>query len=405
MDFSVHKLSVTVLSLGGALSAFALVFTGAGTAAGQPSRDVVEGAGSAQVGPQPGRVQLHYELGPGAQSCDDEAFFRRMLRSELELPDPFQPTGPATHTLAVRIQRDAPGYRAIVKLITASGQEVYARNFLERSCSDAVDRAVIVAMIALFPVADDKPSPPPAPPPPAAPPSPVTRGEGGGPQEGLQERVAALEARVAAQERAIQSLTARLDSPSSQLHQEEKGTKKRMDIAWALSTGALMTANLTPNVAPGVWAEGEARTGPFSLAANLRVALPSEIVAKPHTFDQSEYTGYLVPCGHYLYFFGCGLIGLGFDISYDGDANPPKPPLTPITTTISHVFQAGGRLGGEVPFGDTRFGAKAWAEVLYTWPTLQIHYNEDVVPAWERPKVHAAFGLGLFIKLGGEGAN
>lgn len=396
MDPCAHKLAVTALSLGGALSAFAFVFTVAGTAASQPIRDGALGATSVGVGaaPLPGRVTLHYDLGPGALGCDDEAFFRRMLRSELEIPDPFEPTGPATHALTVRIERDAPGFRAIVKLHTVFGQEVYARDFLERTCADAVDRAVIVAMLAVFPVADDDPGPRPPPPPP---PPPLSPREG----SGLEQRVADLEARVAAQERAIQRLTARLDPPEKELHHEEKGTKKRMDIAWALSAGALMTANLTPNVAPGAWIEGQARSGPFSLSANIRAAFPSDIVFRQYSFDLSEYVGFLIPCAHYLYFSGCGLIGVGVDVTHDPDAFPDNPRDTSFATE-RHVFEAGARLGVEVPFGDTRFGAKGWAEVLYEWPDLPIRFNDDP-DMWYRQNVTAMFGLGLTVKLGGEG--
>ena len=385
--------SWTFAFLGGAL-AFLSPFGGRGAAGQSVVRDGAVGPTPVVTGaaPRPGRVRLVYELGPGARGCDDEAFFRRMLRSELEIPDPFEPKGPATHVLTVRIQRDSPGFRAIVRLQTAEGREVFARDYLERSCSDAVDRAVIVAMLAVFP-ASDRPPPPPAPTGPAAQDSPVDK------------KVSSLEARSRADQQTIEALQARLAALEKALSREqEKGTKK-MDIGWALSAGALMTANLTPDVGPGVWAEGQGRVGPFSLGVELRGALPSNVSVSKYSFDESELMFSLLPCFHYLYFFGCPKIGAGAQLAYDGD-NLKRPGYDTRSTAVAAMFQTGGRLGAEVPFGELPLAVKAWGELLFSWPYPHaISYTDgEGVHEWVRPALNAYFGLGLVVKLGGDGA-
>ncbi|MFO0593169.1 MAG: hypothetical protein U0441_36840 [Polyangiaceae bacterium] len=384
--------------LGGAL-AFSSPL-GSGVAAGQSVEgDGAVGPTSVQTGvaARPGRVRLVYELGPGARGCDDEAFFRRMLRSELEIPDPFEPSGPATHALLVRIERDSPGFRAIVRLRNAEGREVFARDYLERTCSDAVDRAVIVTML-VFPASDAPPPPPPAPPPPAtAAPAPQETAE--------DEKISTLEARARAEERTIEALQARiLALETARNNEREKGTQ-RMDIAWALAAGGLMTANVTPDVAPGIWLEGQGRVGPFSLGVELRGALPSNVPVYIYTFDQSEAIASLLPCFHYLYFFGCAKIGAGLQIAYDSDNHNNVPGYEIYSTAISSLYQTGARLGGEVFFGDTPVGAKAWAEMLFSWPHHDIYYKDpDGFHDWVRPDLSAYFGLGLVVKLGGDGA-
>ena len=337
-----------------------------------------------EVTPRPGRVKLVYVLGTGTQGCDDEAFFRRMVASELEVADPFVPAGPATHELEVRIQKDAPGFRAAVKLRDAAGKEVYYRDFLERTCADAVDRAVIVSMLTVFPPVRMATGPP-APPPPPAPTVDLA--------SGLERRVAELLAREKVQDEKLSSLEARLSALEDVgTGKKKKEKQKTMDITFALSAGALLTAGLTPDVGPGVWLGGEGSSGPISIGVEARAVLPWRVRIGPRDFDFSQYVGLLVPCGRYKYFFGCAVAGGGVDLSYSSDPSLYK------SSIFVPILQFGGRLGAEIPFGDSIVGARAWGEVLYTTPPSTVYYYAEE-GEWDRPQVSAFFGLGLVVKL------
>lgn len=357
-----------------------------------PSADVVD-VGDA---PRPGRVKLVYVLEPGTRGCDDEAFFRRMVASELEVRDPFVLTGSATHELDVHIRKDAPGFRAAVKLRTAAGKEAYSREFLERTCADAVDRAVIVSMLTVFPPvrqADPRAATEPPTPTSGAAPADSTASSPGE----MERRIHALEARANVQTGRLDLLTARLEAlEKGQADRTRKETKTRMDITWALSAGALITANLTPDVGPGVWLGGEGRSGPLSIGLEARVVLPSRVQVVKNDFDLSQYVLLFTPCGRYSYFFGCAVAGGGVQMVHDG-----SPGISP-SSSFAEMLQLGGRLGAEVPFGDSIFGARAWGEVLYSTPPTTSVYPISGT-SWDRPDVSAIFGLGLVIKLNEEG--
>lgn len=97
-----------------------------------------------------------------------------------------------------------------------------------------------------------------------------------------------------------------------------------MDLTYALSTGVLITANLTPNVGPRVWLAGEFRAGPLSMGMELRAVLPSRVPRGPYETDLSSYGALVVPCGRYTYFFGGVVAGGGFNMDYDtGDPSRP----------------------------------------------------------------------------------
>jgi hypothetical protein len=171
-----------------------------------------------------------------------------------------------------------------------------------------------------------------------------------------------------------------------------------MDLTYALSAGALITANLTPNVGPGVWLGGEVRAGPISLGLELRAVLPSRVQVGPYDTDLSNYVALVVPCGRYSYFFGCVVAGGGLRIDYDSNAPDGD------TTGAGSMLQLGARLGGEVPFAENRFAVRAWGEVLYSTPSYFIGYDavNGVNPkyGWDRPDVSAFFGLGFVVKFG-----
>jgi hypothetical protein len=343
---------------------------------------------------KPGRVRLEYKLGKGTATCDGEALFRKIFTAETAAADPFAPTGPAESIVEVRFENESPGFRTVVELRDLEGHVLLRREGLERTCMDASDRAMIVLLLTVFPSSAPPASPASSVSPPAAPPA----GESG---QGVTRRDfddfrRSMEARLDAQDETIEGLREKNLALQKALDKE----RKSMDLTFALATGALITANLTSNVGPGVWFGGEGRFGPVSLGLEVRGVLPSPVVLGPYDFDVSQVVALLVPCGRYSYFFGCTVLGAGGEFHHDTYAGQD-------TMVSGPVLQIGGRLGVEVPFGDTMFGARAWGEVLYSAPKAGSFYSATATTPrleWTRQDVAAFFGLGLVFKFGNEGA-
>ena len=345
------------------------------------------------TGPKPGRVRLEYELGKGSASCDSEALFRKILAAEMGEADPFVLEGPAEAVVRVYLAYDAPGFRSVVELRSVDGTVLLRNAGIERTCFDASDRAIVVLANNVFgrpppaPAAPDPPAPAVVVP---APPSPCSA-------ENCATFQRAVGARLDAQDETIEELRERLKSLQKALDEE----KRKMDLTFALSTGALITANLTSNVGPGVWLGGEARTGPFSLGLEVRGVLPAPVFVPPFDFDLSEVVGLLTPCGRYSYFFGCVVTGAGVEVEYDTNS-PGRIGFT----QVGPVLHLGGRVGIEVPFGESGFGGRAWGEVSYSAPNVgaDYYFTDGSKVSWQRPNVSAFFGLGLVFKFGNESA-
>lgn len=342
------------------------------------------GSPSAGGAPAPGYVRLVYALGKGTAGCDSEVMFRRLVSSETGQPDPFVLKGAATHDLEIGIRRDPPGFRTIIELRKADGTVLDHHEYAERTCADAVDRAVISVMLAVFPAPAPKQEE--APKGPGAPAAAKECDECAKRDAATQRELRDLEGRVL-------ELTRRVDA-LEKTSRENRRRKGDMDLSFALSTGALITANLTSNVGPGVWVGADARIKVISVGIEARAVLPSPVFLGPYDFDYSQIVGLVTPCGRYSYFFGCVVAGAGAQILRDSNYPSPSP-----DTQASPLLQLGGRVGVEVPFGDTPLGARAWGEVLYMNPPTTFTYDERGYK-WRREDVAAFFGLGLVVFLG-----
>jgi hypothetical protein len=344
----------------------------------------------------PGKVKLSYQLGPRTAGCDKEATFRKWAVSHIGL-DPFVPAGAPTHELTVAMERDADGgFRGLVELRDVAGNVLFRRRPLERSCVDLSDKIVIDVLTSMF-----------------WPERGQERCENACTKK-LEEQVDALTAKVEElRKRYEEQVAAR--QKEARRHEEEmeelragvkamqgelkKRTVVTMDLTGALSAGALITANLTPNVGPAVQVGGELRAGPFSFGLDLRSILPSRVqvgpAKDPDRYDVSQYVALAVPCGRYSYFFGCVVAGAGFQF----DAAPAGQ-----QSFVHGLLQLGGRLGVEIPFAENRFAVRGFGEVLYSTPGVRLHYYLDGVSIdeWDRPDVSALFGVGLVVKLGNQ---
>ncbi len=363
------------------------------TSGSSPAPSATPGGAPSPGAPRAGHVRLEFLVAPGLGGCDSEAMFRKLVMLDAGGVDPFVLRGDATHVLQVRFTKGAPGVVGSVELFDAGGKSLDLADHTERNCSDASDWASIAAMAVVFPAGGWGPK--------------VNVNELLDRLAGQDAKITALEATLRAQQaaltttqdenrtqdRKIDALTARGLALEAALEK----VKKKMELTFALATGALITANLTSNVGPGVWFGGEGRAGPLSLGLEVRGVLPSPVPVGPYDFDLSQFVGLLVPCGRYSYFFGCAVVGVGAQLIYDSNYAPPGDPRNP--NDFIELLQVGGRIGAEIPIGDTMFAVRGWGEVLYATPSWDFTYKQtgDV---WARPDVSAFFGLGIVLKLG-----
>jgi hypothetical protein len=375
-----------------AASLVALSVTGAALAQDAPA------ARSAPVPPRQA-PRLEYTRGPA--KCPSEESFRGEVAAKLDgISDHFDASGAAV--VRVWFEKVGDDYRGTLEFTNAAGKKELPVSATDESCK-VVARALGSSAATYIPAELwQRPAipmaPPPAPPSQAAPACDPCAASATDQLTRMRRELDEQGARIDEQGEQIADLRKRLDG-------ERKKTKD-MDLTGALSAGALITANLTSNVGPGVWIGGEARSGPLSLGLEARVVLPAPVrvdsapaYAGTVDFDLSQVVGLLTPCGRYLYFFGCAVAGAGVQIAYDSD---PRGPFT----NFFPLVQLGGRVGIEVPLGQTAFAVRGWGEVLYSTPPTRVGYrpDEDHVYRVERPSVSAFFGLGFVVKLGGKGA-
>jgi len=313
-------------------------------------------------------------------ACPDELAFRERAADAFGLRDPFAPRGvTAASRMRVEITSNAKGYGAVISVLDPNGKALSSSTEAHDNC-DALVWVLghRMAMIIVTPAAAPVPAPP----------------AKNADDTEIRRRLGALEERTKDQEETIRALRKAL---------EEAEKKEPMDLSFVLSAGALLTANLTSNPGPGAWVSGAVRTGPLSLGLELRGVFPSRAEVGPFDFDLTQVVALLTPCGRYSYFFGCAVAGAGAEIHHDSNyrSSSSGPPVG-YTDAYPRV-QLGGRLGVEVPFGDSRFAGQVWGEVLYATPPLFEVY-EETGARWDSQSVSAFFGLGLVIKLGDEGA-
>lgn len=350
-------------------------------------------APSTSPAPIPGRVELAYKVDNGVFGCDSEAMFRRMVANVLDglRPiDPFVLTGPPTHVLDVLFLADPPGARSVLELREVTGKVVFRRGIFDRSCRPLSEYLAIAVSLDIFvALAPAPPSPPPPPKPECDPCS--ERKE----SKETQRRLDAIDEKLEAQDEKLEAL----EKKNVELKEALEEAKRKMDLTYALSTGLLMTANLTSNVGPGVWVGGEGRSGPLALGLEIRAVIPSPVFVGPYDFDLGQVVGLITPCGRYSYFFGCVVAGAGVQTTRDSDYDPGNPAAG--DTKLHPVLQLGGRVGAEVPFAENRLAVRAWAEVLYGTPPTLFTYTGTGFESLQ-PDVSAFFGIGFVVKFGDE---
>jgi hypothetical protein len=147
-----------------------------------------------------------------------------------------------------------------------------------------------------------------------------------------------------------------------------------------------MTVGFSSDVSPGIMAGAELRpVEAFSVALEGRWLLPARAVARmpidrlqkivgTQEFQTSNISALLVPCLHYQFLMGCGVLQLGFTTNE-----------SPLLKTSAGTFGVGPRLGLEFLFAE-RFLAHVYGDAVFnpaqsyvTFKKENIQYTEPVV--------------------------
>lgn len=398
-----------------AATGVAALIAGAGAAAQPPEATPNAQPGDARAAPpapgapaapaaplvQPGRAALVYTRGPGAASCDDERTFRAWLAAELGA-DPFAPR-PASATVRLETTRAPDGFRATLVIESPRGTERARHTRAGRDCNDALDRLAIDVVLDLF-----RPRRTPAPAPaPASTAAPAGSTDDCDPCAQRTE-LDALRRAVEAQQRELAYLRRALSRTRVAAEEERQATesrlaalereyRSRMDVTFALSTGAFLTLGLTNNVGVGFLVGGELHSGILAIGLEARGTLPSEFGPKSigdDVVDYSRFQGSLVPCARYWYVFGCAVLTVGAEIHQ-------YPPAYSPASGVGPVWELGPRAGAEIPLGKM-LAVRVWGEVLFNpYPTTYGWSVNDVeVSRKQLPGVAGFVGAGLVVHFG-----
>jgi hypothetical protein len=332
------------------------------------------------AGPPPAPVERDVTLSyRAAEGCPGEGAFRERVADLYDFRDPFPRAG-ASWSVDIAIEPTDGGYQGTLRLLAADGT-VRSRLTERHEVCDGLAYVLAhrVRLLVAPRVRAEASVRPPA-------------GSGAAGERDLARRLDRLEEKVEAHEEKLRTQREQIKKLTRDLEE-----LKKMNLTYTLSAGVLMTANLTSDVGPGVWVGGDLRSGPLSLGLELRGVLPARFEVGLYDQDVSQFVGLLTPCGRYSVFFGCGVAGLGTQFNHDSDFEGLAPGQSPTRTQL--LVQLGGRVGVEVPLGESRFAIRGWGEVLYSTPSLTTTYAAEGYSA-KRPDVSAFFGLGLVVKLG-----
>jgi hypothetical protein len=323
---------------------------------------VLLSAGPAFADPLPRSMRLEYTRAPGAERCPDEQSFRNVAEGQMSYP-PFSPD--ASARLVVTLQRKGRLYQGRMELRDGAEAMLWERDMdAFADCRELIDFLALSAAVHLDPVPLPKPAPTPA-------------------SSKLESTVEPAPPLVSAKPPA----PVRPSTPVKPAVTVERSSSRLAGFAGA---GIAVGFGVAPTTALGLTLNGGARWSFLSLALEGRAYLPAQGLSEGGTrvVSIAQYTGALVPCGHWRIAFGCGLVALG--------AQEGTFPAT--ERTRSRVFAAGGlRVGVEIPIPIPMvkpLSLRLSGDVLLT--PYASRFRVVDLPQWETPPVSGALGAGLF---------
>ena len=285
-------------------------------------------------------VRLDYTARDPA--CPGGQFLQDVIRARTS----YAPFAPAAEVrLVVTVGHDNHGYTARAVIRDKRGASLYKREWGPRAdCQSVVEGLGFAVSIELDPGGDPGPPPPqPLPPPPPRPPVETTE-------------------------------------PAKAPAVVEERAGRRIGAALAFGLG------VAPRPAVGFAIDVGLRWPAFSLALEGRIFPSAEGPADTGLVQLRTWqiTGAVVPCGHWRWLFGCGVVEMGA-LSATSDAR------TPMTMTLFHV--AGGVRGGVEWQGWEHLALRASGDALFApWRSALLVNNK---PAWTTPVLVGLFGAGL----------
>jgi hypothetical protein len=305
-------------------------------------------------------ARLVYLRGQGTDTCPDEAALRDAVAARLGY-DPFTPF--SLDTLFTEVDRDGQSFVARVKLVSHDNTVRGARTLkTSGACGDLMTTLALTISLAIDPMS-------------------ATRG---GPPEGLPPNEKTVEIMEGVGD---DSNTPPPPPPPDEKIPEEPPRR----VHFALGAGALGSIGAAPAPAIGFVVFGRARLRDLSLGLEGRADIPSGSDADEGAgrVSSSLLAATLLPCGHTGDFFACARGSIG-RLAADGlDVTQPG--------SSSALWAAvGGRLGWELPLGDT-FALRAHgdADLVLTRYALQIGGRT----AFRYPPVAGGLGVALVLRL------
>jgi hypothetical protein len=268
-------------------------------------------------------VRLDYTRAPGAEACPDERAARGAIAAKLGY-DPAASPSSADHTLlTVRLARGAGGFVATAERRDLAGRVLWTRPpLVDADCRHLIDVLGMAIAIELDPgaagLAPPAPPPPEPPPPPPLPPPPPPA-------------------------------PPPLAAPRP---------------AFRIGARAGVSLGVLPGPAPSVIAEVGVGWPFFSLGLEGRADLPiTTTVDDGVQLRTSALLASLVPCGHWRWLFGCGVVAVGV-LRAEGIAGPH---LTQPHADSGTYGAVGLRAGVEWPLpGASWLALRASADALVT---------------------------------------
>ncbi len=158
-----------------------------------------------------------------------------------------------------------------------------------------------------------------------------------------------------------------------------------------IGASAVLGLGVAPRPAAGVAIDVGLRWSTFSLALEARAYPPAEGAAETglvqlHTWQS---TGAVVPCGHWRWLFGCGIVEMGV-LTGTSAARISE------TTTFFHI--AGGLRAGVEWRAWEHLALRASGDLLFAPRRLTLNLD-DYEPIWTAPVMSGAFGVGFVVSF------
>jgi hypothetical protein len=297
-------------------------------------------------------IRLHYQRGPGAESCPDEDQLREAIATRLG-SDPFSDNG--KRLLEITIGGQGEGLEAHIGLVGETGATSGQRDLVSKSreCHDLATVLVLTASMVLDPL------PPPAPDsPPETPKTPTPP----------------------AQPHVAEAVATPLTSPV-----ESAPSATGLGVGFAVS-GAV---GAVPSPSLGLALELGYAWTLFSLALDAQAILPAHQELSTGSVASSQFTAVLVPCVTHWHLGACGLISAGATRVAASGIEPAGSHSLPF-------FGLGGRVYGGLPLLGW-LEARLQLDVLA--PLTQTSIVLDGRTTWTAPAVSGSAGLALVARF------